>query len=678
MIGLRQTWGYTLALSISGAGCAHMMEAKTIEKFATELKEQDLEGLKEHASEEFAGRALRTTDAMADLKILKIPDDGKISVVKVEELSKSHKRVTVEVGEAKREVFYELTKNSSGKWVVDDIYLKQKKQGVEAYKAVSEQMDLLLTVREFLEACDQGERAEVLDHTTPKLRHALEKVPPTYLAKLTANITSGSTGKSKRQKPQAQMTDNTAVVKFPRVGGDTLLTLELQKGVWRVDDVLIDTKDETERLPSLYKEALAVEQCLNFLAAYERNDRESAMALCRPEFYQGGLSLGNWKETPLPSSSLMDHELKASLNGLRADFTLKNEREIVQVTLHRQAEESDDDEPHYQVSNVSIFDIATQQEMRLGALFTARAMGEFYLQALADREVAKLRHSSTKDFSQRVWQRMNEATITTAPLEPFDSGKATIGKAHFDGPLVRLTAMADKYPVELILREESGRFLVDDIRWDIPGRPSTAKATLEPMISVRNFASGLTLGRKPDEQEAALALLQESSSKDFNRMVWAQTQFVPDTDIPAETLLNAPLKSLTMSDTQAIIQLGDSRYGAEVTMIKDRDRFAIDDVVLITGPQPDQRVAMKREYKMQLARGLAQRPTGAVRVVNVTEDDFASPPKIIHPVYEEPAEQPGRTSARPQPPRQLDEPEEAMPIESWDDLGEVQTEPDAE
>jgi hypothetical protein len=201
---------------------------------------------------------------------------------------------------------------------------------------------------------------------------------------------------------------------------------------------------------------------------------------------------------------------------------------------------------------------------------------------------------------------------------------------------------------------------VDDIRWDLPGRPSTAKATLEPMIPVRNFASGLTLGRNPEEQKAALDLLQESSSKDFNRMVWTQTQFVPDTDIPAETLLNAPLKSITMSDTQAIIHLGDSRYGAEVTMI--------------TGPQPDQRVTMKREYKMQLARGLAQRPTGAVRVVNSTDEDQPAQPKIIQPLYEEPAPSPART-ARPQ---ELDEPEDALPIESWDDLGEVQTEPDVE
>lgn len=675
MLGLRQTWNCTLVLAIAGSGCAHMMETKTIEKFATELKEEDLDGLKEQTSEEFAGRALRTTDAMADLKILRIPDDGKISVVKVEELSQSQKRVTVEVGEAKKEVFYELTRNSSGKWVVDDIYLRQKKQGVEAYKAVSEQMDLLLTVREFLEACDEGERGEILAATTPKLRAALEKLPPAYLAKLTTTITAGNGGKSKRQKPQAQLTENTAVVRFPRVGGDTLLTLELQKDAWRVDDVLVETKDEAERLPSLYREALAVEQCLDFLAAYERNDREAAHAICRADFYQGGLSLGNWKEVPLPSPLLTDHELRASLHGPRADFTLKNDREIVQVTLHRRPDEPTDDEPKYQVSNVSIFDIATQQEMRLGALFTARAMGEFYLQALADRDVSKLRHSSTKDFSERVWKRINEATIVTAPLEPFDGGPAKIGQPNFDGALVRLTALAGDHPVEMMLREEAGRFLVDDVRWEISGRPSTAKATLEAMIPVRNFACGIAMGRKPEDQPAALALLQENSSRDFNRMVWTQTEFVPDTEIPAETLLNAPLKSLTMSDTQIIIQLGDSRFGAEVTMTKERERFAIDDVLLITGPQPSQRIAMKRELRTQLARGLAQRPDGIVRVGTVTGDESALTPKIIQPIYEEPSFE-SKPTSHPNPPRELDEPNDATPIELWDDLGAVPTEPD--
>ena len=46
-------------------------------------------------------------------------------------------------GDPKKEVFYELARDKSGHWVVDDIYLKQKRKGIEAYKSVTEQMDLL-------------------------------------------------------------------------------------------------------------------------------------------------------------------------------------------------------------------------------------------------------------------------------------------------------------------------------------------------------------------------------------------------------------------------------------------------------------------------------------------------------------------------------------------------------
>jgi hypothetical protein len=669
MVVSRHAWSFGLIWVIGSLGCAHLLETKTIEKFAANLEKQDLEGLKENSSQEFAERALRTADAIDDLKILRIPD-GKISVVKVEDLSKTHKRVTVEIGEAKKEVFYELTKNSSGRWVVDDIYLRQKKQGVEAYKAVSEQMDLLITVREFLDACDTGDRSDVLGGVTPKLRKALETLPPAHLARMTQLITSGRRN-AKSQKPHAQLSENMAVVKLPRAAGETLLTLELLDGTWRVDDVMVDDKDKGERLPSLYHEALAVESCLNFLAAYERCDRKALLDLCSPDFYQGSLSLGNLKEVRLPSPFLTDHELKASLHGLRADFTLKNDREVVQVTLHRRQDDELEDSPRFYVTNVSVFDVATQQEMRLGAMFTARAMGEFYLQALSERDLSKLRHSSTRDFSDRVWKRLTEATVAAAPLEPFDGPPAEIGSIQFDGALVRVMALAGEHPVELLLREEAGRFLVDDIRWEWPGRPASAKATLELMIPVRNFAQAVARGRDPRQQESALADLQEASSRDFNRMVWTQTEFVPNSGLSADTFLNAPLKSLTQMDGQVIVQLGDAKFGAVVTMTKERERFAIDDVLLIAGPQPANRIAMKDELRKQLARGLAEPPSG-IQQASSTSRSRQPPSRAVRADFAEPSPTPNQA----EPPRELEEPPDAIPIENWDEVGGVQTEPE--
>lgn len=673
MTSWRAWWSGCLIVAISGAGCAHLVETRTIEKFAENLEKEDLKGLKSTTSSEFASRALRTADSLDDLKILRIPD-GKVSVVEVEELSGDQRRVTVRMGEAKKEVFYELTRNNSGSWVVDDIYLKQKKQGVEAYKAVSEQMDLLLTVREFFDACDDGERNDVLKGTTPRLRGALEKLPPTYLARLTGMIVAGR-DTSKSQRPQAQLSENTAVVKLPRKTGELLLTLELDGDRWQVDDVLIESKTEDQRLPSLFREAVAVEQCLDFLAAYERNDRKAVEETCDANFYEGSLSLGNFKEVRLPSSLLTDHELKSSLTGLRADFTLKSDREIVVVTLHRNAEDDLVDRPEYRVTNVSIFDLATHEEMRLGAMFTARAMAEYYLQSLAQLDVAQLRHGSTRDFSSRVWQKLNGETVKTLPLEPFLGTPAALGKVHFDGPLVRVAAVAGDHGVELVLREETGKFLVDDIRWELPGRPTTAKETLELMIPVRNFAYAISLARSAAEQENALALLQQSSSRDFNRMVWTQTEYVPNSGLSADSFLNAPLKSLTQTDGQVIVQLGDQRFGAVVTMIKEQNAYAIDEVQLIAGPQPTDRVTLKKELRTLLARGLAQPPEG------VQHASAKLPPgplksRVVHADFEnDPEFESDSPSGIPQ---ELTEPDDAMPIELWDEAGAVQTEPEVQ
>lgn len=673
MTGSRWIGVLGLALAVNGWGCAHLVETKAIEKFSTQLKNQDLEGLKTSTSEDFAGRALRTAEAMEDLQILHIPE-GKTSIVDVEKLSEHHRRVTVAVGEAKKEVFYELTQTSKGNWVVDDIYLKQSKRGVEAYKAVSEQMDLLISIREFLNAWDSGDRSEVLNGTTPEFRAALEKIPPAYLAQLTEKITRGRKN-SKSQRPQAQITDDIAVVKIPQSPGELILTMEMRDDQWCVSDVILRSKnEEDEKLPSLYREAIAIDQARSFLAAYERSDRPNLKEMCTEEFYDGSLSIGNLKEVPLPSSLLIDHDLSVSLNGLRADLSLRNDREVVQLTMHRRQEEDLDEVPKYRVSNASIYDIATQQEMRIGALFTARAMGEFYLQALSERDMAKLRYSSTSDFTNRVWKHVNEQTLTTLPLEPFDGHPGQITKIHFDGSLAQVDAQAGGQHVQLDLREESGRFLVDDIHWEIPGRPSTAKATLELILPVRKFAYGMSLGRDPNEQADALALLQETSSRDFNRMVWTQAEFVPASNIPAESLLNAPLNALTMTDGQIIVHLGDNRHGAVVTMLKEHDHYAIDEVQLIEGPLPADRIALKQEYRTQLSRGLAQRPGGILHASDSRKTSEAAS-QIVHAKYEEDPVQPtGQASV----PREFNEPEDAQPIENWEDFGEVQTEPPVE
>src|SRR5262249_12283322 len=158
--------------------------------FAQGLEKSDLKKLKDVTSDEFSQRVLRSDYSLEDLKNLNLPD-GKSTVVEVEETTDDRKRVTVQVGESKKEIYYELKRLDSGKWVVDNIYMKQKRKGIEAYKSVTEQMDLLLTVREFMNAWTVGERDEVLSFATPKFKSALSELPPTFLAQMTRQVTRG-------------------------------------------------------------------------------------------------------------------------------------------------------------------------------------------------------------------------------------------------------------------------------------------------------------------------------------------------------------------------------------------------------------------------------------------------------------------------------------------------------
>jgi hypothetical protein len=626
----------TLALC---AGCSHFFEARAINRFAENLREQDLDGLKAATTPEFANKALRTAHALEDIKILRLPD-GKTSIVEVEEVSPDHKRVTVQVGDKKKdgikkEVFYELVRNEAGKWVVDDIYLKQKKQGVTAYKSVTEQMDLLLTVREFLDAWDGGDREQVLAVTSAELRAALEQLPPSYLAELTAHL-AGSRPANSPFRPQAQLEDKLAVVRLPRKTGETVLTLRHQHEGWVVADVAIDTKEEKELLPSVHKLAIAVNTCTGFLEAYAAEDHAALQKLCDPDFYDGSLSVGQLKQVLLPSPQLLDHRLEAQLRPQRADLLLRNSREVVQIDLERFDDPEPDAPPQFKVREVTIYELDTRQEKRLSALFTAQEMLHLFAQALAERDLDHLRHCTTHDFSTRVWQRLNAATVQGLPLEVFDDPRPEIVSTNFQGSLTRIEVrQSDKF-ITYLLREEHGRFYVDDMLWQMPGRPASVKQTLEVLVPVQNFAAAIALGRDPAEQAAVLDLLRDSCSADFNRMVWNQTDFVPNSGLSADTFLTAPLASVTLSDQQILVKLGDEHYGANVLLRKENGRHVIDEIKLIAGLADSDRMEMKRTLRSLLAHGKAVRPAPLDQEIRLATPRQSRP--IQQAVYRETTE----------------------------------------
>jgi hypothetical protein len=621
-------WCFGLAIGATTCvGCSHFIESRAITQFSEYLKDEDLGGLMSSTTREFHQRALRTETALEDLKILNIPD-GKTTVVEVEELSDSKKRVTVQVGDGKKEVFYELEKDAKGHWGVDDIYLKQKQKGVVAYKSVTEQMDLLLSVREFLDTWSRGDREQVLGVTTPKFRSTLDSLPPSYLATLTRIVSAGKPTGGK-YKPNAQMDEKVAVVRLPRSVGDTVISFELADGAWRVADVAVDCKGD-DQLPSMLKLAQAVNGCTSFLAAYNSGDKAALSRWSSDDFFEGSLSVGDLTQARLPDAQFSEHELQvAKLRGNRADFVLKNDTELVQIDLHKEPDSEPDAVPVFRVSDVTIYEIETKQEKRLSALFTAQGMLDIFVKAMSDRDLKTLKHSSTHDLAGRVWNRLTPETLNVMPLDLFDGGQMEFVTASFQGALTRVDVRQGGKDLTYMLREEHGRFFVDDVHWQITGVPASMKTTLEILVPVHEFATAIAMSRDPEYQQEALERVQAASTSELNRVVWSQTRLIPNSSVSADAYLQAPLKSIATADHDVIVQLGDARYGAKVTLRKEFDRYAVDDILLIAGPEETQRMAFKHNLKTQLARGEGRAQQAVIPASAKREVRQAPPPREI-------------------------------------------------
>ena len=284
-------------------GCAHFVEMRSINRFTSALESSDLETLKSSTSRTFDRKALRLNDSLDDFKILRFPK-GKTSIVSVQDVSENEKKVIVEVGEKKQRLRYHLIRDSeNGKWVVNDIDIHKKKNGVVATKTVTEQMDLLLTVREFLETWNQGSsRSEVLFLVTPQLGEVLGELPPAYLAQLTQKV-SGEQSNGLRVRPVVKMDRDVAIVELSRSTGKMVMSFRLIDGHWKVSDVAVQGSDEENHIPSVMKMAVALNAATTFLDAYEIGDHQKLQTVCSRKLYRNSLRFANLASVPLLNSS---------------------------------------------------------------------------------------------------------------------------------------------------------------------------------------------------------------------------------------------------------------------------------------------------------------------------------------------------------------------------------------
>lgn len=589
-----------LTLPIMFSGCANMVESRTIAAFSEALQEEDVDSLRDVTSSRFEEKSLRHEDSVKDFPLLRIPK-GDVEIVDVDVISDNEKRVTGQIGKSKsRRLRYRLVRDEkSGKWVVDDVYIKKQKNGVESTRAVSELMDLVTTVREFIDAWDSGSRSDILRMADPEFGTLLGSLPDEYLMRL-AKQAIGDRADSK-VRPEAQMDEDVALVKLPGKSGQMIISFTKVRDQWLISDLAVESRKDKDHISSVKQMATVLRSASVFLNSYSTGDKKNLKTVTMKSFFENSLEPAILSTVQLPTASQAASTYQVKLQSGFADFMVATDDELVKLSLSKVEGEDSNTQAKYLVDDVTIYEIDGNQEKRLSALFLSHAMVELYAEALSLRELQTVRMMSTSDFKQRVWQRIDEPLMMQLPMPEIENAKPNILTTVFMGAVTEVTVRQGSRALVYVLQDRDGELLVKDVLLPVSGRPNSLSKTLEAMVPVLQFANSLS--------QQNIESLQQVSSRDLNRKVWHKSKQIPSIGLRPHEHFAVPLMSLDMNDDLAIVGLGDDQYGARVRLIREGERFVVDDVKLVAGSEIKQRIDLKGAMQFEISRFRGQSTT---------------------------------------------------------------------
>lgn len=601
----RRLWSVLLCgAGLAGfGGCAHSLETRTISSFIQSLEKSDLENLNETTSPDFQATALRHKEAADAIKMLNIPA-GEVKVVKVDEESPDQKRVLVEVGERKRKMYCDLVRDEKTKrWVVDDVEFKRRLKPGQVNKSVTEQMDLLLSIQEFLDAWESGKREAIFNTSTPDLRKVLEPLPDSGLAKFTAKVTADLNRKT--LKPEVEGHANMAIVRLPRKVGEVLLTLRQVDGRWLADDLAVQSKREGDTIPSVRKQAQVMLTAIRFCDAYRKGDKPEIQKVCVTRFYRTHLDHADLRQVPLPDIDSLKSDIDIKLLLSRAEVVINQDQQIIRLSLTQGLPQLDDEGNRVEdnaetmkpflVEEVTLHDLAGKQEKRMSALFTSQTVVQSFAKALAQRDLKVIRMSATTDFNNRVWKRIELEHIGSLPLDAIESSTIQITDTRFRGAMTEVDVNQGTTPVTYVLRDQSGALLVDDVLTPALDRPNSLKLCLEVVIPLQAFTEAMAA--------RDVVNVRGRASREFNKLVFQSMDRIPKLKVEPSPYLQAPINRIQLTTDRAVVVLGDDRYGAKVFMNKEGEHYVIDDIVMVSGKEQRDRAGLKQALRQLVVGG---------------------------------------------------------------------------
>ncbi len=573
------------------AGCMEsllnhaQMEQRIVQQFADAVGEENEPALRRIASSRFEEKAMASSDALTDLRVVDLPT-GELSVVEVNDTKDGRREVIVKEEGGGKSQFHLVRDDSKGYWAVDDVVVRKNDHGTRVAKSTTEVMDLLATLRQFLDVWKTGSREEILAMTSPELTASLEPLPDKWMQALTAKIAS-SYEDGMARKPEASLNDNDAVFRLPARNGHLVIEIVRSPNGWLVDDVEAHNRREDNHPGSVRRQADAINAVNAFLTAYSAEDRETLQLIAGKDLFESALKLSDLSLIQLPTPDNVPAEFVIRAYESQLMMMIPSGKEIVRIHLKERPETLvansttelstvTNHTPRFAVEEVTLYELATERQRSLSAVFTAPTRASVFLKALASRDHKMLSHLSTPDFARATWERVSPKILGQLTIPEFFDDGVRVTDSHTIADTTELefvNARGQMFSCRMI--NQNGVLRLDDVQYpNDQAQITSLKSQLELSVPILEFATAW--------QSRNLELLQKSCSSDFNRLVWTHMAAVPEQFGALGKQLTAPIADTKVTQERATVRL--SRPGSDsqviANLVTEHDYWVVDEIKL--------------------------------------------------------------------------------------------------
>ncbi|MGQ0633901.1 MAG: hypothetical protein ACT4QC_04775 [Planctomycetaceae bacterium] len=601
-------------------GCSHLTERRVVQAFAESLRQHDLKKLQQQSSDAFEQKAVHGEDTFDTVKLVDIPD-GTLHIVKVvkkqddDSNSVVERRVVARVGNKKtgQKVQFVLKRDGdSRRWVVDEMYLSS--DDLKKGRSLGARLAVLHGLHDSLEAWQSADRDRILATATPEFGQSLAELAPAQLSQFATKVTT-DVAHDTGIRPQDRLGEETAELSVPRIDGELVFSFRRLDDAWKLDELKVKSRKGAADIASVRQMSAAMGAAQRFQGAYRAGDKPALQLVCTPRFFNGSLATADLTTVPLPAAADTMDDFNVKLEGTGATFVVPAGGEVLKLTLVRDALEQIHAAPRYRIDDVTIYELQTAQDKRLSALFTAHASLIGFSSAIAARDLGAVRQFATQDFKERVWEGLAAQDWRHLPLNDLEPVPPRIVQTSFKGSLTEVLVEQGNTPLTYVLRDDAGRMLVDDVLLpptladDAPAAGSVAaarseslKARLEIVLPVLAFSSGL--------EAENMVRVRANASEEFCRLVWQhfENDHPPQFDHDPLPHLYAPVTAIRwLPGEKAELRLGDSRLGARIDLVRERGKYRLEDVTLVSETMPEQQVRLRNSINMRVARRTTSR-----------------------------------------------------------------------